>query len=312
MTKRFASLLLLALTPAWPALAASKTVTFDVKGWTCGSCAAATRIALRKIEGVETVTTEVTKAQATVTYDDAKTGPNAMVQAIERLGYKAAPTATTSSPARSAAPGSASAPGIPASGERLSFFEVPLGCAAAEGLGCGSAAKPVLRALERNPIVEAAKINHAGSVVAVVWKDPGQAVSAIALVEAAFKERDLETAPLRGPERERALKEFETARWYTAADVDRLSEREAEIIAARLAQRASPRLGLSPERLAALTQDLAVGIARILTRDRGEACDVDPYEELTALARKHLNQEQLAELQKAADQGAAALPGEAK
>jgi hypothetical protein len=189
---------------------------------------------------------------------------------------------------------------------------VPLECGAAEGLGCGSASKPVLKALDRDPRVQEAKINHPGTVLAVVWKDLEQARSGVAAVEAAFKARDLETTLLRGPARDRALKEYGSGRWYDAAEVDRLSEREAEVIAARLVNRAKARLDLTPEKLAALTKDFSAGIAAVLTRDKGEDCARDPFEDLTKIARKHLNQQQMAELRKAAEQGAGALPGEAK
>jgi len=70
-------------------LAATRTATFSVKGWTCGSCAASTRIALKKVDGVEDVKTDLEKAAVVVTYDDTKVEPDKMVQAIERLGYKA-------------------------------------------------------------------------------------------------------------------------------------------------------------------------------------------------------------------------------
>src|SRR5574338_1283284 len=80
---------LLAFASAAVAIAETKTVTLTVKGWTCGSCAASTRIALKNTEGVEAVKTDLEKAETTVTYDDAKTTVEKIVQAIERLGYKA-------------------------------------------------------------------------------------------------------------------------------------------------------------------------------------------------------------------------------
>jgi copper chaperone CopZ len=291
-------------------IAATKTATFSVMGWTCGSCAASTRIALKKVVGVEAVETDLARAEVVVTYDDTKLGPDEMVQAIEKLGYKAkaAASSSTRSPLAEKDAGSHS----PASPEPVSFFEVPLECGAAEGLGCGSASKPVLRALRRDPRVKDAKVNYPGTVLAVVWKDPADAVSGAAAVQTVFEKRDLETSRLRGPARARALEEYESGHWYGAADVDRLSEREAQVIASRLVNRAKPRLGLAPERLAALTKDLSGGIATILTRDKGEECARDPFEELTKIASKHLNEQQLAELRKAADQGAGALPGEAK
>lgn len=304
--------LLLAFAVAWPLFAATKSVTFAVKGWTCGSCAAATRIALKRLDGVENVKTDHDTMEAIVTYDDAKVGPEKMVQAIEGLGYKATVKAAASSSGSSPRVEKNTILDAAVSPERVSFFEVPLECGAVEGLGCGSASKPLLKALEKGPRVKEAKINYAGTVLAVVWNDPEQARSGAAAVEAAFKARDLETALLRGPARDKALKEYGSGRWYGAAEVDRLSEREAQVIATRLVNRAKARLDLAPEKFAALTKDLSGGIATILTRDKGEECARDPFEELGKIASKHLNQQQLAELRKAAEQGAGALPGEAK
>src|SRR5213593_3382306 len=74
---------------SWPALAAKKTVTLGVKGWTCGSCAASTRIALKKLDGVENVKTDHEKMEAVVTYDDSKVTPERMIQTTEKIGYSA-------------------------------------------------------------------------------------------------------------------------------------------------------------------------------------------------------------------------------
>lgn len=309
--KKKLSLVLLALVVAGPLSAATRTVTFAVKGWTCGSCAAATRIALKKLDGIEGVKTDLEKMEATVTYDDTKITPGQMITAIENVGYKATVKgATQSSPSprsvKDAAVNESASP------ERVSFFEVQLECAAAADLGCGTASKPVLKALEKDSRVKEAKINHPGTVLAVVWNDPEQAPSGAAVVEAAFQARNLETALLRGPARDKALTEYGSGRWYGAGEVDRLSEREAQVIATRLVNRAKARLDLSPEKLAALTRDLSGGIAAILMRDKGDDCARDPFEELGKVAGRHLNQQQLAELREAAEQGVGALHGETR
>lgn len=308
-------LLLIAFAVASFALAASKTVSFAVTGWSCGSCAAATRIALKKLDGVEDVKTNVETSEAVVTYDDAKVVPEKMIQAIEKLGYRATVKAAAAPPANSPRSQAATARDVPGAPERVSFFEVSLECVAKEGLGCGSASKPILKTLARDAPVAEAKINYAGTVLAVVWKDPNQSPSGASAVEAAFNERGLDAALLRGATREQALNDFESARRYGANDVDRLSEREAEVIASRIVNRAKDRLGLPPERLAALTGDLTAVFARHLTRDSEEECAVSRDvidQELTKAASKHLNKEQLAELRKAGEQGVQALPGEAK
>ena len=293
-------------------LAATRTVTFEVKGWTCGSCAASTRIALKRLDGVEDVKTDAEKGSVVVTYDDTTTTPEKMLQTIKRLGYKANVEAGVSCAGGVSAPDKGEVLDRPDSPERVSFFEVPLECGAVDGLGCGSAARPILRKLDGDPVVREAKVNYPGTVLAVVWKDPVQSRTGVPAVQSAFRLRGLETALLRGPARGKALKDFESERWYGSADVDRLSEREAQAIASRLVNRARARLALSPEKLAALTRDLSRGIAATLTRDKGEECAVDPFEGLERVASRDLNPRQMSELRKAADLGAGALPGEAR
>ncbi len=302
----------LSILAASMAFAETKTVSFDVRGWTCGGCAASTRIALMKLDGVEDVKTDHRTMEATVTYDDSTVAPAKMIQAIERLGYKATIKPSSASsviPANESGDMTANVPIV----ERVSFFEVPLECGAAKDLGCGLQSKPILEALGRDPQVKEARINRPGTVLAVAWKEPQETRAGVAVVEAAFKERDLETALLKGPARDKALKDYESKRWYGAAEVDRLSEQEAQVIAARLVSRANSRLHVTQDRAAALEKDLSVAITRRLTADGDEACARDPLEvDLTTIASKYLNKEQLAELRKAAEQGAGALPGEAE
>jgi mercuric ion binding protein len=305
------SILFAALVVALPLQAATKTVAFEVNGWTCGSCAGATRIALKKLDGVADVKTDHEKKEALVTYDDAKVTTNRMVQAIAKLGYKATvkngAAATAVPPAQLNSP-SGAAKITSLSADRVSLFEVPLECGAAEGLGCGSAAKPILNELDRNSRIAEARINHPGTVLAVVWKSPSDRSDKA--VEAIFDEHHLAAATLRGAPREKALKKFQSENWYAAADVDRLSEHEARVIAARLVNRAH--FDLPPNRVAALSEDLAVVFARHFT-SRDEECDTrrDVIEqELRKAASKHLNPQQLAELKKAGEQGIQALPGE--
>jgi mercuric ion binding protein len=313
IVKRF-SIVLIALALAWSLQAETKTAAFEVSGWTCASCASATRIALKKLEGVQEVKTNPDEKEALVTYDDAKVTPERMVQAIAKLGYKATQK-NGAGPANSTRSQTGVSPALAqdrnVSPDRVSFFEVPLECGAAEGLGCGSAAKPILTELTGNPEITDARINYPGTVLAVVWKEPGSRKDSE--VEALFDRNRSSAAVLRGDAREKALKQYRSDQWYGAAEVDRLSEQEARVIASRLVNRAKPRLGASPERLAALTEDLTAVFARGL-KGNDEGCDTggEIEQELVKAASKYLNAEQLAELRKAGEKGVMALPGEAK
>src|SRR5439155_22815431 len=49
------------------------------------------------------------------------------------------------------------------SADQVAFYEVPLACPAARGLGCGSAAKPVLSSLEKRKTIDEAWLDRAGT-----------------------------------------------------------------------------------------------------------------------------------------------------
>ncbi len=59
--------------------------------------------------------------------------------------------------------------------ERVSVFKAPLVCPAAPQIGCGSASKPILLDLEKQPGVLEAWLNRAGTIIAVVWKSDAKA-----------------------------------------------------------------------------------------------------------------------------------------
>src|SRR5712692_1838666 len=116
--------------------------------------------------------------------------------------------------------------------DRISVFKAPLICPAAPQIGCGSASKPILLDLERQPEVLEAWLNRAGTRVAVVWK-PDAGAAARQKVVAELKEDHL--IELDGKPREETVTDFLAGKqWYHGADVDRLSDEEAGIIAARL------------------------------------------------------------------------------
>src|SRR2546422_3703710 len=64
--------------------------------------------------------------------------------------------------------GAENAPAVTA--DRISVFKAPLVCPAAPQIGCGSASKPILLDLEKQPGVLEGWLNRAGTIIAVVWK----------------------------------------------------------------------------------------------------------------------------------------------
>jgi copper chaperone CopZ len=309
------------------ALAATRTVTFSVSGWTCGACAASTRIALKKLDGVLEVKTDLEKAEAVVTYDEARVTPAKMAESIGKLGYRAS---VKGSPAEKALPRSAgpnpsvagkelgqNASPFPASSirralspQRVSVFETPLGCWAVEGLGCGSLSKPVLAALEEDTRIAEAWLNRAGTLLAVVWEESAAAAPWVETVEEVFEERGLAARPLEGPEREKVLTDFLGGpEWYRGTEVDRVSEEEARVVAARLVRRIEKGGTLAPERAASLRK----GLTEIFTRHFvGRGGDRSIETELRELASDSLDDREIGRFQKALTQGIRALPGESR
>jgi len=96
-----AAIALLALTAlfTWTALAAegddtseaegTTISTFQVAGMTCGGCEVGVRRVVGKLEGVKEIEASHKEGTATVTYQADKVTPDAIIAAIEELGYTA-------------------------------------------------------------------------------------------------------------------------------------------------------------------------------------------------------------------------------
>ena len=68
---------------------ATKVCTVKVTGMTCSGCEAAVRLAAKQIDGVKDAKASYAKGTAEVTYDPAKTAPDAIARTIaEKTGYK--------------------------------------------------------------------------------------------------------------------------------------------------------------------------------------------------------------------------------
>lgn len=69
--------------------ASSKTVTIPIEGMSCLACMARVSRTLKEIPGVQAVNVNLEHRNARVRYLDGQVSPERLVNAINRLGYKA-------------------------------------------------------------------------------------------------------------------------------------------------------------------------------------------------------------------------------
>src|SRR6266436_5051698 len=145
----------------------------------------------------------------------------------------------------------------------VSVYQVPWRCRAAVQIGCGSHAKPILLELEQNPGVSEAWLNRQGTAVAVVWKADAKRK---ARRDAEKTLTEGKASRLSGEAQTKTLADFESGKgWYRGAEVDRLSEEEAGVIAARWVKRMQAKTTLSEEKAGGLRGALAEGLKKYLT-----------------------------------------------
>lgn len=84
--RKLLTVIVLSVVLSAPALAASKTVTLSVTGMTCATCPITVKKALNKVEGVEKIEVSFEKKEAVVTFDDAKTKVEALLEATKKAG----------------------------------------------------------------------------------------------------------------------------------------------------------------------------------------------------------------------------------
>src|SRR5881296_2114648 len=169
--------------------------------------------------------------------------------------------------------------------DRVSVFKAPLVCPAAPQIGCGSASKPILLDLERQPGVLEAWLNRAGTIISVVWK-PDSDAETRRNVTAELKEDH--ATELEGKSRDNAVKDFLSGKgWYRGADVDRLSEEEADIIAARLVRWVQAKTALPKDKAEGLQHAFSDTLRKDLT---GKSTGPNRLEDV---AREYLDQEQI-------------------
>lgn len=85
--KKLVMVLALSAALSAPAWATTQTVTLSVTGMTCAACPITIKKALNKVEGVENIEVNLEKKEALVTFDDAKTTVEALLEATKNAGY---------------------------------------------------------------------------------------------------------------------------------------------------------------------------------------------------------------------------------
>jgi hypothetical protein len=197
--------------------------------------------------------------------------------------------------------------------DRISLFEVSLQCPAAPHIGCGTASKPILLQLEQEPGVAEAWLNRPGTQIAIVWKTE---VDTASRHNVAAKLTD-DAKEVHGQPRDEALKSFLSGKgWYRGADVDRLSEEEAGIIAARLIRRVEAKTPLAKEKAQTFQHDLAESWSKCVTSGKHVASNTGGqptcrFEDIAEdIAPKYLNQEQLRFWKEAVERGVLPLANE--
>ena len=63
--------------------------TLTITGMTCGGCATAVKIQLKRTEGVTNYVVSFEKGEAEVTYDPARTTPEKIAESVSNTGFKA-------------------------------------------------------------------------------------------------------------------------------------------------------------------------------------------------------------------------------
>ena len=147
----------------------------------------------------------------------------------------------------------------------VTCYRVPLMCEAASHLGCGTLAKPVLLAIEGETAVLEAWLNRKGTMLAVVWRDPLAHRSGRSRVLRILKQHGLMGSELGESERLDALKRFASGRdWCRPTGLDRLSDEEAQVIAARIIARLRAKIPMTSDQADRLEIAIGVACARVL------------------------------------------------
>ena len=200
-------------------------------------------------------------------------------------------------------------------GGAVSFFEVPLQCAAAPRLGCGTLAKPILSEIEGEGSVREAWLNRKGTVLAVVWAARSEHHTGTERVMSLLRNRGLKATKIETSDLDQVMATFDPGHeWHRAMEIDRLSEEEARVIAARLVHRLSGKVTLTRDQANCLIEAMSEACALILTNAAATTVS-ERLDQISAamrvVGRELLDDSGVAALDEVVALGHRPLPGEA-
>ena len=67
-----------------------QTLTLKIDGMTCGGCVKSVTNVLQNLDGVEKAEVSLENADATISFDESKIQPAALIEAVEEAGFDAA------------------------------------------------------------------------------------------------------------------------------------------------------------------------------------------------------------------------------
>ncbi|MBI4657566.1 MAG: hypothetical protein HY735_01745 [Verrucomicrobia bacterium] len=157
-------------------------------------------------------------------------------------------------------------------------------------------------------------MNTEGTKLAVVRPENSARESLAEAVKSVLEARNVQYKQIEGENREKTIKEFQSRKgWYRGAEVDELSKREADLIAARLVRRVQAKVTLSEEKAKALEAAFAAVFKRRFTRAPDQS-DQAPLaqrnSELLKAAREHLDEQGMTALKEALRAGYRPQTGE--
>jgi hypothetical protein len=145
-----------------------------------------------------------------------------------------------------------------------------------------------------------------------VWSDRGSSQARNEILQTILKSHKLTATELTPAARSKTLKQFRSgAGWHRADDMDKLSEEEAGIIAARLLRRVQVKTPLSEIKATTLRNSLTDTLRERFVGSSARAYRPDEErEEFLKKASSYLTETELASLRDAFASGLRPLPGE--